>query len=81
MTFDELLNKDLTPADRDALGKLKSSGDWNTLKNFTEDHILRWAYNLLVDDFVSDEEMLNSLKSARGFVKGYRTIKRIIENK
>lgn len=81
MNFDEILNKELTPTDVENLRKLKNSSEWKILKEFIEAHVLRWTYNLLMDENTIDEPAENKLKEVRGFAQGFKVIKKIIESK
>lgn len=78
MTFKEVFEGGLTADDITKLKEISKGKDWIILRDLIERHIMRWTYNLLTEEMANEAD---KLKSLRGFVEGYRTIKRIIESK
>ena len=78
-TFKEILDNSLTSDEVANLKEVSKGRDWPFLRDTVERHIIQWTYNLIIEDSKPDDA--DRLKAIRGFVEGWRTIKRVIEQR
>ena len=81
MTFKDILDNSLTNDEKRNLKEISKGRDWPFLRDTVEHHIMHWTYNLLTENDKEVGNEADQLKALRGFVNGWRVIKRLIENK